>query len=77
MIDLTDFLMQDAHGVLKRLTQAKQGSFGLDKSKSSLSLERTKSFPKNTEFEARLTFAGNGTGSEIRSVAPNADYVTV
>jgi hypothetical protein len=77
IIDITDFLMQDAHGVLKRLTQAKQGSYSLDKSKSSLALERTKSFPKNTEFEARLTFAGNGTGAEIRSVAPNADYVTV
>lgn len=77
LIDITDFLMQDAHGVLKRLTQAKQGSYSLDKSKSSLALERTKSFPKNTEFESRLTFAGNGTGAEIRSVAPNADYVTV
>ncbi len=76
-IDLTDFLLQDAHGVLKRLAQAKQGTYSLDKSKSSLALERTKSFPKNTEFEARLTFAGNGTGSEIRSVAPNADNVTV
>jgi hypothetical protein len=76
-IDFTDFLMQDAHGVLKRLAQAKQGTYSLDKSKSSLALDRSKSFPKNTEFEARLTFAGNGTGSEIRSVAPNADYVTV
>ena len=77
LIDFTDFLMQDVHGVLKRLSQAKQGSYSLDKSKSSLALEHTKSFPKNTEFEARLTFAGNGTGPEIRSVAPNADYVTV
>lgn len=76
-IDFTDFLMQDVHGVLKRLSQAKQGTYSLDKSKSSLALERTKSFPKNSEFEARLTFAGNGTGAEIRSVAPNADYVTV
>ena len=77
LIDFTDFLMQDVHGVLKRLTQAKQGTYSLDKSKSSLALERTKSFPKNTEFEARLTFAGNGTGAEIRSVAPNPDNVTV
>lgn len=76
-IDFTDFLMQDVHGVLKRLAQAKQGTYSLDKSKSSLALERTKSFPKNTEFEARLTFAGNGTGAEIRSVAPNADNVSV
>ena len=77
LIDFTDFLMQDVHGVLKRLSMAKQGSYALDKSKSSLALEHTKSFPKNSEFEARLTFSGNGTGSEIRSVAPNADFVTV
>jgi len=77
LIDFTDFLMQDVHGVLKRLSMAKQGTYALDKSKSSLALEHTKSFPKNSEFEARLTFAGNGTGPEIRSVAPNADYVTV
>ena len=77
LIDFTDFLMQDVHGVLKRLAQAKQGTYSLDKSKSSLALDRTKSFPKNTEFEARLTFAGNGTGAEIRSVAPNPDNVTV
>lgn len=77
LIDFTDFLMQDVHGVLKRLAQAKQGTYSLDKSKSSLALERTKSFPKNTEFEARLTFSGNGTGAEIRSVAPNPDNVTV
>ncbi len=77
LIDATDFLLQDAHGVLKTLTRAKQGSYQLDKSRSSLLLERTKSFPKNSEFEARLTFSGNGTGAEIRSVAPNPDYVTV
>ncbi|MCZ2473913.1 DUF5117 domain-containing protein [Aquirufa ecclesiirivi] len=77
LIDATDFLMQDAHGVLKTLTRAKQGSYQLDKSRSSLLLERTKSFPKNAEFEARLTFSGNATGSEIRSVTPNPDYVTV
>lgn len=77
IIDASDFLLQDAHGVLKTLTRAKQGSYQLDKSRSSLFMERTKSFPKNTEFEARLTFSGNGTGSEIRSVTPNPDYVTV
>ncbi|MHA8088521.1 zinc-dependent metalloprotease [Aquirufa sp. Wall-65K1] len=77
LIDATDFLLQDAHGVLKTLTRAKQGSYQLDKSRSSLLIERTKSFPKNSEFEARLTFSGNGTGAEIRSVAPNPDYVTV
>lgn len=77
LIDVTDFLLQDAHGVLKTLTRNKQGTFQLDKSRSSLFMERTKSFPKNTEFEARLTFSGHATGAEISSVTPNPDYVTV
>ena len=47
IIDITDFLMQDMHGVSNRLKQTGQGSFALDKSKSAMALERTKAFPKN------------------------------
>ncbi len=76
-IDLTPFLMRDAHGVSNRLKGRGQGSYSLDKTKSALALERTKAFPKNVEFEAMLTFAGDPKGREIRSVAPNASLVTV
>ncbi|WP_304016109.1 DUF5117 domain-containing protein, partial [Nonlabens dokdonensis] len=71
IIDLTPFLMQDAHGVAKRLKDRKQGSYKLDKSRSTIWMENTKSFPKNTEFEAMLTFTGTPTGREVRSVAPD------
>src|SRR5690606_22335699 len=47
LIDITDFLMRDAHGVSDRLKSSKQGSYVLDLSKSALSFERTKAFPKN------------------------------
>ncbi len=77
LIDFTPFLMQDAHGVAKRLKQQKQGSYKLDLSKSALAMERTKAFPKNTEFEALLTFTGEAEGSYIRSVAPDASNLTV
>lgn len=77
LIDITDFLMQDAHGVSKRLKQTKQGSYSLDKSKSALAFERTKAFPKNIEFDVMLTFAGNPEGYNIRSVTPNSTLVTV
>lgn len=77
MIEITDFLMQDTHGVTSRLKSAKQGSYSLDKTKSAFDLERTKNFPKNTEFDVILTFKGDAQGREIRSVSPNADLVTV
>ena len=77
LINLTPFLMQDAHGVAKRLKQRKQGSYKLDKSKSALAMQRAKAFPKNTEFEALLTFSGEPEGRNIRSVAPDSSNLTV
>jgi hypothetical protein len=38
--------MQDTQGVAGVLKSKKEGSFKLDASKSALSLERTKAFPK-------------------------------
>ncbi len=76
-IDLTPFLMEDAHGVSNRLKQSKEGDYKIDLTKSVLSLERTKAFPKNVEFEALLTFKGNPIGKNIRSVAPTASLVSV
>ncbi|MDP2527859.1 zinc-dependent metalloprotease [Maribacter dokdonensis] len=77
IIDITDFLMQDAHGVSSRLKRTEQGSYSLDKSKSVFALERTKAFPKNIEFDVLMTFKGEAKGGYIRSVAPNANLVTV
>lgn len=77
IIDITNFLMQDAHGVKRRLAALNQGNYNVDASKSALALERTKAFPKNVEFEAMLTFTGEAKGGNIRSVTPNPNNVTV
>ena len=77
VIDLTPFLMQDAHGVAQRLKRANEGSYKIDASKSALSLERTKAFPKNVEFEALLTFSGQPTGRNLYRVTPTASLITV
>ncbi|GMN08734.1 zinc-dependent metalloprotease [Croceitalea sp. MTPC9] len=77
LIDITDFLMHDAHGVSARLQSSKQGSYSLDKSKSALAFDRTKAFPKNVEFDVILTFKGQPKGNYIRSVTPNSSLVTV
>ncbi|MGB2404313.1 MAG: zinc-dependent metalloprotease [Flavobacteriaceae bacterium] len=76
-IDLTPFLMQDAHGVSQKLAQTKQGNFSVDKTRSAISLARTKNFPNNTEFDVLLTFQGQPKGEWLRSVTPSANSVTV
>lgn len=77
IIDLTPFLMQDTHGVSERLKSRREGTYKIDASKSALALEHTKAFPENVEFEAMLTFKGQPTGRNIRSVTPTSSLVTV
>lgn len=77
LIDFTPFLMFDRHGVAKRLRDTKQGSYKIDKTKSAIEINNTKSFPENVEFEALLTFSGEAKGNLIRSVTPDPDNVTV
>ena len=77
LVDATAFLLTDVHGVAERLKQTQQGTYTLDASRSAIFLARTKAFPKNTEFEATLTFTGKPEGEYIRSVAPTASAVTV
>lgn len=77
LIDLTPFLMRDAHDVIGRLRNTGEGNYSLDKSRSSLYKEGIFNFPKNTEFETMLTFTGNNPGRQVRSVVPDPNAITV
>lgn len=77
LVDATKFLLRDAHNVIATLKRTKQGTYKLDESRAAIYLPRTKSFPKNTEFEATLTFVGQPKGAWIRSVTPTPTAVTV
>ncbi len=77
LIDITDFLIRDAHGVGDRLSYYGQGNYKADPSRSSIYLERTKNFPKNSEFESMVTLTGSDKGYHIRSVTPYPKAVTV
>lgn len=77
LVDATDFFLRDSHDVIGQLKSSKQGNYSLDKSRSAIYLPRVKSFPKNAEFEATITFTGDATGNYIRSVTPTPDNVTV
>ena len=82
LVDATDFILRDSHGVAGRL---RPGTYRLDKSRSAIYLPMTQNFPLNTEMEATLTFvrqAGGGGGGGaffegVGRVAASSDAVTV
>lgn len=76
LVDLTDFLLQDAHQVASRL-KGSEGTYKVDPKRSMLNMERTKNFPKNTEMDALITLTGEAKGRNIRSVTPTPNSVTV
>ncbi|GGB24393.1 zinc-dependent metalloprotease [Puia dinghuensis] len=57
------------------------GGYRLDESRSAVFIDNTKNFPKNTEFEALVTFTGGSSGGGFfrrgGSVAPDPTAVTV
>ncbi len=77
LVDATDFFTQDTHNVIETLKGTQQGNYTLDKTRSAFYIERTKNFPKNSEFEVTLTFTGQPSGAYIRSVVPTPSSVTV
>ena len=77
LVDATDFLLRDSHGMAETLRRSNQGNFSVDKSRSAIYMPATFNFPKNTEFEATITFTGSGAGGWARSVTPSSDAITV
>lgn len=77
LVDATDFVLRDAHGVVGALAGARQGAFRLDPTRSAVYLDRTRGFPRNSEIEVTLTFVSDQPGALVRSVAPTAEAVTV
>src|SRR5262245_52980445 len=84
LVDLTDFLMRDAHGVAGRLTPAQ---YRFDRSRSAVYMANTRAFPKNTEIEVTTTLTTEGgggrgggpgqVGGRIGDVTPSPEAITV
>lgn len=93
LIDLTPFIIRDSQGIAARLgisqVSGQRGparpagaTFRMDDTRSIIYMPNTKNFPKNTEFEAMVTFVGSGGGGGrgFRSdggIAPDPSAVTV
>ncbi|MEF8865497.1 MAG: zinc-dependent metalloprotease [Salinibacter sp.] len=78
LVDATDFVVRDAHGVGRRLENTGQGAYSLAEGRSAPVLENMKAFPQNTELEARLTFTTDGDpGEYVEQTAATPRAITL
>lgn len=79
LVDATDFFLHDAHRVTDTLAALHQGSYHVDPSRSTIAMDDTKAFPKNTEVEAILTFVAEGPlkGRYVADVTPDSHAMTL
>jgi hypothetical protein len=77
LVDATSHFMSDHVGVARRLQDADQGRFSLDRDRSTVYLPRTKAFPLNTEVEVSLTFTSADPGFLVRRQAPDGGALTL
>ncbi|MCE2676182.1 MAG: zinc-dependent metalloprotease [Sediminibacterium sp.] len=78
LVDATPFLLRDAHGAADRIRKMKQGTYTLNEGRSAIYMKNTKNFPKNSEFEATLTFVGGSdAGRFVQTVTPSVEAITL
>lgn len=93
LIDLTPFIIRDSQKIANRVGQnnlpglnmgeskSSGPAYHFDESRSAIYMENTKNFPKNTEFEAIITFTGGSAASSRwgggPGIAPDPNAVTV
>ena len=79
LVDATDFFLHDAHRVSETLASLHQGTYKIDPSRSTIALDDTKAFPKNTEVESILTFTTDAApkGQFVRDVTPDPRALTL
>ena len=75
VVDATDFFIRDATNAGRRLGGDK-AAYRVDKQRSALWQERTKSFPDNSEVEVLLTFTSEKPNREV-SLAAHGEAVSL
>jgi len=76
LIDITDLLLRDVHGVGRTLQS--QGGYSLDKDRSVVLTDNCKAFPENLELEAMLTFhSDKPSGIAAQHAAESQDITLI
>ena len=77
VVDATDFFLSDVYDVIGTLRGARLGSPRLDRERSFIDPDNTKSFPVNTEVRSVLTFTTDDPAFALRQVAPDARTIAI
>jgi hypothetical protein len=76
VVDATDFFLGDMYDVAGRLRAARMGTLRVDRERSYIDRENTRSYPSNTEVRAVLSYVSDDPGFELRRLAPDGRSVT-
>jgi hypothetical protein len=78
LVDATSFFLRDAHNAADKIRKMRQGTYTLNEGRSAIYIQNTKNFPKNSEFEATLTFVGGSdAGKFVQAVTPSTEAITL
>lgn len=77
LLDMSEFLLRDAHGVAAQLKAAKEGDFKLAPKLSAVDAAASLVFPENLELESVLTFTSSEPGPEVQATTPAPENVTL
>lgn len=78
LVDITSFLVRDAHGISATLRRTGQGAYALDAGRSAVDFSSCRVFPENLELEAVLTYAAAGEpGKLVARTVPDPTAFTV
>lgn len=78
LVDIAPYLSGDRHGIANALAGSDgKGNYRLDGERSVALVETARSFPDNSEFEALLTFSGDGKNELANVVAVDPTALSV
>ncbi|MEO8333466.1 MAG: zinc-dependent metalloprotease [bacterium] len=78
LVDMTEVAYRDWNDVTGTLTRLNQGSYSVDRARSAIDREHTRSYPGNTEIDVALTFSTSGRpGGIVGRIAPDGRAFTL
>lgn len=77
LVDLTELVVSDAHGVARSLRDSDEGEWSFDRERSVLEPKAVAAFPDNVELEALVTFTSEDPGPWAGSTPPADDRLTL